>query len=297
MISEYNNTALKVKKKSGTTGIYYNHNNNEKYGIITGATSGIGKAFAFHLAQQGFNLIITGRKPDVLKEVASELKNKYDIKVIDIIADLAVKKDVINLLRTIENLKRIDILINNAGYGLKERFHQDEIGNQLKMLRVHVTTPIILIHKVLTKMKKAHNGTIINVSSMGVYLPTAGNAMYIGTKSFLHNFTLSLHMDLQKYGIRVQCLCPGLTHTDFHKNMGIAEGLSQNKWAGWMEANEVVRYSLTNLKNDRVLCIPGRFNRIALALTSILPANLLHKLSNLVKNLFIRSKESMMPEN
>jgi short-subunit dehydrogenase len=230
-----------------------------------------------------------------LNEVADELTDRFRIKVFKVIADLSVKKDVQCLLHVVEKLQRIDILVNNAGYGLNARFHQDDIENQLKMLQVHVTTPIILIHKVLTPMINARRGVIINVSSMASYTPTADNSMYAGTKSFLRNFTISQHLALRQYGIKVQCLCPGFTHTDFHRKIGIAPNF-KNIWAGWMEPREVVRYSISHLGNYRVMCIPGRWNRMVLKLLSVIPANLQYFLSDLIKNHLFRHKDGMLPD-
>ena len=295
MISDYKSTTAKAIQGSGKKEISFFKRDSEKIGIITGATSGIGKAFAFHLAQQGFNLVITGRRHQVLNEVAAELTDRFRIKVFKVIADLAVKKDVQYLLHVVEKLQRIDILINNAGYGLRARFHQDDIENQLKMLQVHVTTPIILIHKVLTPMINARRGAIINVSSIASYTPTADNSMYTGTKSFLRNFSISQHLALRQYNIQVQCLCPGFTHTDFHKKIGIAPNF-RNILEGWMEPGEVVKYSISHLNKYRVMCIPGRWNRMVLKLLSVIPASLQYFLSDLIKNHLFRHKDSMMPD-
>jgi uncharacterized protein len=294
MLSEYDVQAAQLKpgdNRNNRPGYAFDP---EKYGIITGATSGIGKEFAFQLAQQGLHLIITGRRPEVLNGISNELKGRYGIKVIELVADLAVKSDVLQLLKIIDGIDRIEILVNNAGFGLKEKFHQDEIEHQLNMLYVHVTSPLILTHKVLDKMKRAGKGTIINVCSMAAYTPTEDNAMYTGTKSFMLNFSISLQLQLKHLGIRVQCLCPGFTHTDFHKNIGFTQRFSQFKWAGWMEAGDVVRYSLSAIEKGKILCVPGRMNRAILAIISILPAGSMYRLSGLIRDRFLRRKEEVM---
>jgi short-subunit dehydrogenase len=295
MISDHKNITAKAIQASGQMRISFFKHDGEKIGIITGATSGIGKAFAILLAQQGFNLVITGRRHQLLNEVADELTDRFRIKVFTVMADLSVKKDVQYLLHVIEKLPRIDILVNNAGYGLKTKFHQDEIENQLKMLQVHVTTPILLIHKVLSPMINARQGVIINVSSLASYTPTADNSMYAGTKSFLRNFTISQHLALRQYGIKVQCLCPGFTHTDFHKKIGIAPNF-KNIMAGWLEPGEVVKYSISHLHSYRVMCIPGRWNRMVLKLLSVIPASLQYVLSDLIKSHLFRHKDGLMPD-
>lgn len=289
MLSVSGNNYLFIKRVSRTSGVPDINHRIEKFAIITGATSGIGKTFAFHLAQRGLNLIITGRKHQLLNEIANQLKSKYGIKVIEIVADLAVKEDVLYLLRTIDRVKNIDILINNAGYGVTKKFHQDDISNHLKILQVHVTTPMMLIHKVLESMKREGHGKIINVCSLAALTPTSENTMYSSTKSFLYSFTLSLQMELKKYGISVQCLCPGFTRTDFHNKLGIDSLEKHTFWAGWMDAEEVVKYSLNSLENGKVLCVPGRFNRIIMVVLSIIPMEWKSAVTDQIGKRFFRS--------
>ena len=264
----------------------------EKFALITGATSGIGKAFAYSLAGLGHNLIITGRKLQVLTEVTDDIKSKYNIEVIKVVADLSVQSDIESLLRIISN-KKIDILINNAGYGIKEQFHHDEINNQLKMLKVHVTSPLILIHAVMDIMMKEKCGSIINVSSLAAFFPTSGNAMYASTKSFLKNFTLSLRMEMKQYNIQVQCLCPGFTYTDFHRNAGLDKSSSLQNRIGWMDADKVVKYSLHSLEKGKVICVPGILNKVTFALIHVVPACTLARLSDLVYCRLFKQKNTL----
>ena len=251
-----------------------------KSALITGATSGIGKAFAFEFARKGYDLIITGRRQQEIYAVADQLKKDYKIRVTVLTIDLSVHDDLARLIKLVQKKKNIEILVNNAGFGLSEKFYEDQVNNQLKMLKVHVTAPLVLIHRIIPQMIKQGSGTIINVASLAAYTPTPDNAMYTGTKSFLINFTESLHMELHNYGIRVQCLCPGLTHSDFHNKLNkIKLPVSGHRFI-WMNPAEVVNYSLNCLEKDKIICIPGASNRAMVGIISIMPRRFYYFLMN-----------------
>jgi short-subunit dehydrogenase len=256
---------------------YTRHKSNCRTGktvLITGATSGIGREFAYNFARMGYDLIITGRRKNEIFVVASALRKKYGVRVDVILADLSERNDLQRLLRFIKNKKNIEVLVNNAGFGFSEKFAHDQINNQLKMLKVHVTAPLLLIHKVLPQMIRQRKGSIINVASLAAYAPNSANTMYTSTKSFLTNFTESLFMDLNQYGIRVQCLCPGFTQTDFHCNLTLRKDLVKNHFINWMDPADVVKYSLHCLETGKIICIPGLANRIIVSVISILPRRL-----------------------
>lgn len=245
-----------------------------KLAIITGATSGIGKAYAGYFASQGYDLLITGRREKVIMHVASELLAIYSVNIDVVIADLSKHEDLTFLLQVIGKRKSVDVLVNNAGYGTDGRFSEDEIEHQLNMLKVHVNAPLMLIHKVLPAMIGNKNGIIINVSSLAAYLPSAGNTMYTGTKSFLKNFTESLHMDVSHYGIQVQCLCPGFVYSDFHKDKSFSEDTLLHGGIPWMKPSDVVDYSIHCLTKGQVVCIPGMWNRLVSLLSTTVPRNI-----------------------
>jgi uncharacterized protein len=253
-----------------------------KTAVITGATSGIGKSFAYQLAQLGYDLIVTGRKQNLLNEISVDLENSYNVDVKVVIADLEKADDVKLLMEIMNQQESIDVLVNNAGFGLNEVFHEDKVENQLKMLQVHVVSTVLLIHKILPKMIKQRSGIIINVSSMAAYIPTSDNAMYTSTKSFLKNFTTSLNMELRQFEIYAQCLCPGFTYTDFHKKLGRNTKENGAKKTGWMTPNEVVTCSLKSVKYRKNLCIPGILNKLVVLLAILLPAGLINKISKLM---------------
>jgi uncharacterized protein len=250
-----------------------------KLAIITGATSGIGKAYAVYFAGHGYDLLITGRRREVIHHVALELISNYGIKVDVIIADLSKNEDLSLLLQVLGKRKNIEVLVNNAGYGMDCRFSNDELNHQMAMLKVHVDAPLMLIHKVLPIMMENNRGIIINVSSLAAYMPTASNAMYTSTKSFLKSFTESLYMDVSNYGIQVQCLCPGFTYSDFHRNLSISgDGIKQG-FVHWMNPSAVVDYSMNCLDRGQVVCIPGFLNRVMSFLTVHIPRGLYYPIA------------------
>ncbi|MBN1415248.1 MAG: SDR family oxidoreductase [Bacteroidales bacterium] len=242
--------------------------------LITGATSGIGKAFACYFAAQGYDLLITGRRKKIIKDLADDIKTKYGVNIEVVIADLFNSEDISFLLGIVGSKRKITVLVNNAGYGMNLNFTGEDIDHQLAMIKVHINTPLMLIHKVLPQMIEQKQGFIINVSSLAAYFPSPGSAMYTSTKSFLKDFTESLHMDVRQYGIRVQCLCPGFTYSDFHRNLDATDLKRKQKLIPWMDPAAVVEYSIRSLKNGKVICIPGMLNRILVVLVSVVPREL-----------------------
>lgn len=258
--------------------------------VITGASCGIGEAFANHFAAQGYDLLITGRQRKNLYHVASKISKTYGSVVFPIMADLSVKQDVDNLLNTLSRLENIEILINNAGYSLQQRFSKSNIDDQLAMLDVHVNVPLKLVHSVLPNMISKKTGIIINISSLAANLPTSANAMYSSTKSFLKTFSESLYLDVKEFGIQVQCLCPGFTITNFHRD----HNLSANTilpLISWMKPEEVVNCSIKNLSNKKVICIPGFRNKLINAIIAATPRTIYYLLARYIENK-IRKKPS-----
>lgn len=254
-----------------------------KTAIVTGATSGIGKAFAHEFARQGYDLIITGRRKSLIEMTAEQLHDFYGVSVKVIIADLRIKADVKRLLKIIDYEDNIEVLVNNAGYGLTRLFHDDEMKNQLEMIDVHVTVPAMLIHKVLPSMIESGKGIIINVSSLAAFLPTHTNMMYSGSKRFLVNLSESLSMELDNYGIRVQCLCPGFTRSDFHLRRQLTELWARNR-IFIQEPADVVNYSMKCLKRNKVVSIPGFVNRLLMYLLPLVPRKIYFRFARLLQH-------------
>jgi short-subunit dehydrogenase len=173
--------------------------------------------------------------------------------------------------------------VNCAGFGGGERFCDEKLEHQLKMIQVHIAATVQLVHAVLPGMVKRKKGNIITVSSLSAFIPSPGSSIYAATKSFLNSFMESIHMEVSKYGVKVQSLCPGLTHTEFHtrlKKEGKRSGL--NRAIPFMEPDDVIEYSLKCLKKGKVVCIPGCFNKTIKKAIPIVPRKSFYALSKKV---------------
>ena len=250
----------------------------KKTACITGASSGIGAAFAKRFAKEGYDLIITGRREEKLESLSNILsKNKINVEVI--ISELSNDEDLDLLSEKIKKIKNLEILVNNAGFAKKNLFHEEDFSIHEMMLKVHNLALIKLCHAALPNMVSKGKGTIINVSSLGAFIPFPTNAIYSASKSFVKSFTESIHLELQGTGVKAQALCPGMTRTDFHEKMGFDKNIVY-KDKGLMKAmapDEVVDISLQYLEKDRVLCVPGGNNRFHTFLFKILPQAVIHK--------------------
>jgi len=233
--------------------------------LVTGATSGIGKAFALRLAADGYDLVITGRRTEVITGVAEAIRAAHGVSVEVVIADFAHEQDIVRLEQRIGSMAQLDLLVNNAGYGIEGGFVEEPVEHTLTMNRVHMDVPVRFCKAALAGMLKRGTGDIINVSSVAAFTPTPTMPAYGATKAYLNSFSEALASSLHGTGIRVQALCPGFTKTDFHLRMGYTKEYWRNHGiVRWMTPEEVVRVSLRAIGNGRVICIPGFWNHVGL---------------------------------
>ncbi|MEG0295790.1 MAG: SDR family oxidoreductase [Clostridium sp.] len=255
---------------------------NNKVAIITGATSGIGKEYSRLLASKGYNLILVGRRIEIITKVARDIEDEFNVYVETKILDLTNKQSFNNFANEIESRNDIEMLINNAGYGAEASFTEDTFENQDDMVNVHIKATIKLCHIVSKQMKKNKSGKIINVCSLAAFNVFPTSAMYCATKMFLVSFSQSLAMELNKYNIRVQALCPGFTRTDFHAKLDMDESKLKSKGiVRWMYPQEVVEYSLSKIDKElKVIIIPGFLNRVTYHLVKFIPKNVYYKVAS-----------------
>jgi len=227
--------------------------------LITGASAGLGEEYARQLAAAGTNLILVARRKDRLEKLAQELGQRYGVSAEIFTADLSRDYDLSSLVEKIRQTEDLDLLINNAGFGGKSSFSRDETGEAEQMIKVHITATVLLTRAALPAMMQKKRGAVINVSSVAAFSPFSG-AMYSSTKAFLAMFSVNLQNELLGKGVKIQALCPGLTHTEFHQ----AAGMNKEAIPGflWMKADRVVRISLRALGGNRVIVVPGLRNRI-----------------------------------
>jgi short-subunit dehydrogenase len=251
--------------------------NNMPTALITGATSGIGAEYARRLAADGYNLIITGRRETKIKTFADNLSQTYNCNAEVFLVEFSDSMQLDNFIARIKD-QDIHLLVNNAGFGTTKFFHEEPIKLQEEMVATHILAPIKIIYAILPGMIERGTGVIINVSSSGAFLPSPKTVTYSGTKAFLVAFTESLHMELEGTGVQVQVVCPGLTKTDMHARLGIPEETTAD-WGPfrWILPQEVVDCSLQCLRKKKVLCLPGRMNRMQVFMRRLIPEALYYK--------------------
>ncbi|HBE76249.1 MAG TPA: NAD(P)-dependent oxidoreductase [Firmicutes bacterium] len=241
--------------------------------LITGATSGIGAAYAERFAKEGYNLILTGRRAAILNGRAEQIHQHYGVIVDTVLVELSNEAGIDELIQRIGN-RPLDVLVNNAGFGASRLLYQQDLDIQLAMVAVHVSAPVKLIHAVLPGMVARKKGIIINISSESALLPFPKNCIYSGTKAFVKTFSEGLHLDLMGTGVQVQVVCPGLTRTDFHEKMGMEKSRQRNRgMLKWMIPEEVVDISLRDLRKNKVVCIPGNHTKMLVKMLGLLPRN------------------------
>lgn len=250
-----------------------------KTAFITGATSGIGAAFARILAARGYDLIITGRREAKIRELAGEIAARHGVRVETLISELSDGLQVEEAARKIHGCDSLGILVNNAGFSSKSLFHEGDPADYEAMVKVHVLASIRLARAALPGMIRRGRGAVISVSSTSAFTPRPKQAVYAASKCFLNLFSESLHLELQGTGVKVQVLCPGLTRTDFHEKLGLrAEDVYKLRGPGKpLSADAVVEASLRCLEKGRPVCIPGAANRLTALAVRLLPRPLLRR--------------------
>jgi short-subunit dehydrogenase len=225
--------------------------------LITGASAGMGAEFARQLAAAGTNLIVVARRLDRLTELARGLQAEHPVTVEILQADLSTSDGIERVERRITGDASLDLLVNNAGFSGGRSFVKRDASAHMDMIQVHVAATVRLTRAALPGMISRGLGAIINVASVAAWSAFSG-PLYSGTKAFLVMFSENLKSELRGTGVRVQALCPGMTHTEFHEVAGIDEAIVPKPF--WMTAEKVVRISLRRLGRGTV-CVPGWKNK------------------------------------
>ncbi len=251
-----------------------------KIALITGASSGIGAAFARKLAAWQYDLVLVARRKARLANLATELHQQFHVDVEVLVADLSRSGDIEHIEQRIGELGDLDLLVNNAGFGIPGTFVENPVERYLEMIVVHVLVSVRLCHAALPGMIARGQGAIINLSSIGAFLTGPSDETYCATKAYLLVFSEALQAELAGTGVRVQALCPGFTYTEFHDQQVYEryDIKARIPKALWMSADEVVEQSLKALERGRVICIPGFKNRVLILLARMGLAPLLARM-------------------
>ncbi len=244
--------------------------------LVTGASAGIGAAFARELARRGSNLVLVARRLDRLDQLAIELRERHGIKVEVMAFDLADRTAPAVLVERLKQLGiAIDMLVNNAGYGVTGYFVSQPWSVQADFIQVLMTAPSELCHRLLPDMLERGYGRIINVASLAGHIPgSAGQTLYAGAKSYLIKLSQALHLEYGHVGVHTCALCPGFTYSEFHDVTGSRAMMSKlPKWM-WMDADTVVRQGLDAVERGDAVYINGRVNRVIKSILKLIPDRL-----------------------
>ncbi len=242
-----------------------------KWALVTGASSGLGADFARELAARGAHLVLVARRTDRLNELSEEIRNRHQIKVEVITADLSAPQAAQSLYNEISaRVARIDILINNAGLGLYGQVWQIPWAREEAMLQTDVVTLAGLTSLYLPEMLARRSGYILNVSSIAAFQPTPLYASYAGAKAFVLYYTQALHHELRGSGVHASVVAPGVTATEFLEVAG--QKASPYQRLTMMQSKDVVRRAIDGLLAGKQTIIPGFVNAAVASVARISPA-------------------------
>jgi uncharacterized protein len=241
------------------------------WAIITGASSGIGRALAREFAAGGFNVLLTGRNQVGLATLAEECAHQFRVQTEVVPADLARGDALDGLLGAISRTPReVGVLVNNAGFGVQGPFVRTALAQEIDLINVQLAAALTLTKAVLPGMIERGYGRILNVGSVYCYVPVPFQAVYAAGKAFLLSFSASLRNELAVTGVTVTVFCPGATQTEFRTRAGIAE---KNRHAG-LTAEAAAHIAYVTTMRGQAVVIPGIANRLFVGLATLLPSRL-----------------------
>lgn len=248
------------------------------YVLITGGSKGIGKAIALEMAARNFGILMVARNEHALEQTATEIRSSYKVDVQWLSLDLSTKDAAATIFEwCISNNYEVQVLVNNAGYGLAGSFDSYPIQEHINMLQVNISSLISLTHQFIPYFKKQEKAYILNISSSAAYQATPGLALYSASKSLVLNFSRSLSIELGNSGISVTCVCPGGTDTDFPVRAGVGEkGLKLAEKVNMTPA-KVASIAINGMFNKRTEVVTGWINKLGVFLAWVLPKKLVEK--------------------
>lgn len=245
--------------------------------LVTGASSGIGRDMAKELAKKGYNLILVARDNKKLDEVAEEIKNKYKVEAEVIQKDLSIKQNCIDLYNEVKN-EDINILINNAGFGVHGPIIETDLNKEVNMLETNIMAVHILMKLFVQDMVKKNKGKILNVSSMAAFSPGPLMAGYYSSKAYVYRLSecVKTELKMMKSNVKISVLCPGPVRTNFNKvaNVDFA--------APSLSSDVVAKYAIKKMLRGKFTIVPGNLMKITRFFEKILPHNWISYVSYIV---------------
>ncbi|OUL36948.1 short-chain dehydrogenase [Nostoc sp. T09] len=254
----------------------------KKTALITGAANGIGYELAYIFALNGYNLVLVDRMAEKLAEVANKFQDELGISVKAIVKDLSIKTSPEEIFTELQQeFIKVDVLVNNAGFGIHGLFNETNLNTELEMLQVNLVCLTHLTKLFLKDMVKQGEGKVLNLSSAAAFQPGPLMAVYFATKAYILSFSQALASELEGTGVTVTALCPGPTESAFHERTGIA-GAKQVENNNMMDAATVAKIGYRALMEGKTVAIPGFKNRLLAEIVRFTPRNLVTKI---VKNM------------
>jgi short-subunit dehydrogenase len=241
--------------------------------MITGPTSGIGRAFATALASRGHDLVLVSRDESRLDEIARDLGERFGVQCEVLVADLTKPDDT----RRVEERLRdqpFDALVNSAGFALNTPFDRTDVEDEQRSLDILVSAVMRLTHAALGPMREAGRGDIVNVSSVAAFVP---RGTYAASKAWVTSFSSWANVRYRRDGLRVMALCPGFTRTEFHERAG-ADTRGIKEWM-WLDADDVVATALKDLHAGKAISIPSLRYKVITSLARVTPRTLVEKVA------------------
>ncbi len=246
--------------------------------LVTGATAGIGLEFARQLAARGDDLVLVARDVARLEKVATELRSSYDVAVEVLPADLTDSDQLARVeARLAERERGVDLLVNNAGFGLKERFLDNPLEVEQAQQDVLVRAVLRLTHVALGGMVERGRGGVINVSSVAAFFP---RGTYSAAKAWVNSFSRWAHDEYAGQGVTVMALCPGFVKTEFHERLGVDRDSSAPKPL-WLDADRLVRDALADFDKGKAISIPSKRYKTIVTVSRLVPRPALQRLQSL----------------
>ena len=249
----------------------------KKVALITGASAGLGVEFARQLSKRGYRLVLAARRKDRLDDLARELGKSRAVAI-----DLSKANAAAELLADVEtNGETVDLLVNNAGFGLIGRFAELDAKRERQMIDLNVATLTDLCRAVTPAMIRRKSGGIINVASTAAFQPGPKMAVYFATKAFVLSLSEALHEELKPHGVSVTCLCPGPTRTEFGDVAGFGGNGLFDRVA--MEAPQVVAAGLSGFDKNKAVVVPGLINKLTANSGRLTPRSVVRRIAGAIK--------------
>jgi len=257
--------------------------------LVTGSSSGIGRAFARALAQRGLDVVLVARDRARLEQLAAEIES-LGARAEVLTADLGDPLQLARVETRLRSEPAIDLCVNNAALGAAGRFSDVPVEAAEQQIRVNVLAPTRLAHAALQGMLARRRGGLVNVSSGAAFVPSLYNAAYSGTKAYLALLSLTITEELEDSGVDILTVFPGFTRTEFQQRAHF--DVSRVPGHLWQDASQVVDEALAAFESGRSFCVPGLHNKIAIALNHLVPYSRLGRVAGLLARLTPRSRSS-----